>query len=320
MARLYSSQVGKIARRLLAPGVRGRVLAVLSNVAYLATEQSKLFWLATERIPIHPRGLIIAGPLPKLVAGEFFFIEDKCIKIGLDLNVDFCDASTWEMSTIPAEAALEIEQIPVRVKGIFQSSFDFSEARGFGRMIPRILSLAESQQEDETETDPLLSLAWLGVYKIAKACLMRDMWGLFKEANALVGLGRGLTPSGDDFLGGMLFCLNTMRRLYPGSICLDSAQQTLFLNSAKHRTHLISFTLLKDLTNGHAVKPLYEFIQSILIAQPSEGIRPAARLTQIGHSTGWDLVTGALTGLLLSFGSPDSIDSVTISSTHDIYA
>jgi hypothetical protein len=254
------------------------------------------------------------------VAGENFFIEDQCINIAPHLQVDFGDASTWAVSPIPAEAALEIDQIPLRVKGIFSTGFDLSQASGFGRLIPKILSLAAGQLDDEAEIDPVLALAWLGIYEIAKACLVRDMPGLLQEANALVGLGEGLTPSGDDFLGGLLFCVNTIQRLYPGFINLDSSEQALFIESAKRRTHLISFTLLKDLTNGQAVEPLHELLHSVLSDQPLESIRPASCLTQIGHSTGWDLLTGALTGLLLTFRSPDWIDSSATSPTQAIYA
>lgn len=320
MFKLYSCQIGETACRLLTPGACGQVLAGFSRAAYLVTEQAELFWLASENAPMHLRGLRIAGPFPKLVAGENFFIEDQCINIAPHLQVDFGDASTWAVSPIPAEAALEIDQIPVRVKGIFPTGFDLSQASGFGRLIPKILSLAAGQLDDEAEIDPVLALAWLGIYEIAKACLLRDMPGLLQEANALVGLGEGLTPSGDDFLGGLLFCVNTIQRLYPGFINLDSSEQALFIESAKQRTHLISFTLLKDLTNGQAVEPLHELLHSVLSDQPPESIRPASCLTQIGHSTGWDLLTGALTGLLLTFPSPDSIDSSAISPTQEIYA
>ena len=295
MFKLYSCQIGETACRLLTPGACGQVLAGFSRAAYLVTEQAELFWLASENAPMHLRGLRIAGPFPKLVAGENFFIEDQCINIAPHLQVDFGDASTWAVSPIP-------------------------QASGFGRLIPKILSLAASQPDDEAEIDPVLALAWLGIYEIAKACLLRDMPGLLQEANALVGLGEGLTPSGDDFLGGLLFCINTIQRFYPGFINLDSSEQALFIESAKQRTHLISFTLLKDLTNGQAVEPLHELIHSVLSDQPPESIRPASCLTQIGHSTGWDLLTGALTGLLLTFRSPDSIDSSAISPTQDIYA
>ena len=318
--KLYSCQMGETARRLLTPEARGQVLAGFSRAAYLVTEQEDLFWLASENTPMHLRALRIAEPFPKLVAGETFVMEGECIKIAPDLQVDLGDASTWAFSPIPAKAVLEIDQIPVRVKSIFPTGFDLSQASGFGRLIPKILSLAAGQLDDEAEIDPTLALAWPSIYAITKACLLGDMPGLFREANALVGLGEGLTPSGDDFLGGLLFCVNTIQRLYPGFINLDSSEQALFIESAKQRTHLISFTLLKDLTNGQAVEPLHQLIQSVLSEQPPESIRPASCLTQIGYSTGWDLLTGALTGLLSTFRSPDSIDSSAILPTQDIYS
>lgn len=320
MLKLYSCQIGKTALSLLTPGACGQVLAGFSRAAYLVTEQAELFWLASQNAPMHLRGLRIAGPFPKLVVGEHFFIEGECIKIAPDLTVDFGDSSTWAVSTIPAEAALEMDQIPVRVKSIVLPSFDVSKASGFGRLIPKIYSMAANQLDDEAEIDPVLAFAWLGIHKIAKACLLPDMSALLQEANALVGLGKGLTPSGDDFLGGLLFCVNTLQRLYPGFIQLDSSEQALFIESAKQRTHLISFTLLKDLTNGQAVEPLHEVINSLLSDQPLENIRPASYLIQIGHSTGWDLLTGMLTGLLLTFRIPDSIDSSAVSPTQDICA
>lgn len=313
MLKLYCYQIGKTALRLLMPGACGRVLAGFSRAAYLVTEQAGLFWLASENSPMHLRGMRIAGPFPKLVEGDKFFIESKCIKIAPDFNVYFADASTWTGLTIPAETALEIEKIPLQVKSLFLNSFDLSQASGFGRLIPKILSLAASQPDGETEIDSVLAFAWPGIYEIAKACLLRDVPCLLQKANTLVGLGAGLTPSGDDFLGGLLFCVNTLQRLYPGFIYLDSSEQALFIESARKRTHLISFTLLNDLINGHAVEPLQELIHSILSDQHLECIRPASCLTQIGHSTGWDLLAGALTGLLLTFRSLDSIDSSAVS-------
>lgn len=319
MLKLYSCQIGGTGRRLLAPGACGQVLAGFSRAAYLVTEQAELFWLASEDAPMHLRGLRIAGPFPRLVAGEDFFIEDECINIAPDFQVDFGAASTWAVPPIPTEAALEIEQIPARVKSIFPDGFDLSQANGFGRLIPKILSLAAGQPDDKAETDPILALAWLGIAGIARACLLGDMTGLLQEAGALVGLGEGLTPSGDDFLGGLLFCVDTIERFYPGLINLDSSKQALFIESARQRTHLISFTLLKDSANGQAVEPLHELMRYVFSDQPPKSTRPVSCLTQIGHSTGWDLLAGALTGLLLTFRSPDSIDSSTISPTQAIY-
>ncbi len=124
MSKLYSCQIGETARKSLTPGASGQVVAGLSRAAYLVTEQEELFWLASENAPRHPRGLRITGTFPKLVAGENFLIEDQCISIAPDLQVDFGNASTWAGSPFPAKAALEIDQIAVRVKGVFSTGFD----------------------------------------------------------------------------------------------------------------------------------------------------------------------------------------------------
>jgi hypothetical protein len=320
MLKFDSCQIGKTARSFLRPKAGGQVLACFSKAAYLVTEQAELFWLASEGTPMHLRGLRIAGPFLKVAAGEKFFIKGQCITIAPDCIVDFGNALTWTVPAVTAETALEIDEIPQRVKRLFPNRFDLSQASGFGRLIPKILSLPSGRSEKAAEIDPVLALAWPGIHKIAKACLLRDMPGLLRAANALVGLGEGLTPSGDDFLGGLLYCVHTIQRLYPGFIYLDLSEQALLIESARKRTHLISFTLLKDLTEGRAVEPLHELIHSVLSDQPPESIRAASCLTQIGHSTGWDLLAGALTGLLLTFGSHDTMDSSDVSHTQGICA
>ena len=321
MLKLCSCRIGETACRLLVPGTCGQVLAGFSGAAYLVTERAELFWLASENAPMHVRGLRIAGHFPQLVAGENFFIEGRRINIAPDLQVDFGDASTWAMPRIPGNTASEIDQIPARVKSLLSTDLDLSQASGFGQLIPKIISLAAGQLDDKPEIDPVLALAWLAINEIAKACLLHDMPRLLQEANALVGLGEGLTPSGDDFLGGLLFCIHTIQRLYPGFINLDSFERALFIESVKQRTHLISFTLLKDLINGQAVEPLHQWIHAVLSDQSPASIRqPASCLTRIGHSTGWDLLTGALTCLLFAFRSPDLIDSSFFLLEQNIYA
>ena len=115
---------------------------------------------------------------------------------------------------------------------------------------------------------------------------------------ALLGLGEGLTPSGDDFLSGMLFCLHTLDKLYP-ALGLDLSSRPRFTEAARRKTHPISYALLVDAAFGQAVEPLYGWLCAVFSDRAPAGIgQAAARLTHIGHSTGWDLLAGALTGLL----------------------
>jgi hypothetical protein len=320
MANFRCQRIGDAARRLLAPGVRGQVLAGFSSAAYLNTEETELFWLVPEGAPMHPRALQVAGPFPKLVAGEAFCVQGERVS-SAGLHVDFGAAFIWAAPPVRNDAALRVEQIPARVKEAFSTGLDSSQASGFGRLIPAVLALSAGEPAEERELDPVLAVAWPAIREMAQACLVHGMRGLLRQGNALVGLGEGLTPSGDDFLGGLLFCINTMQRLHPGYIDLDPSELALFVESAGQRTHAISFALLHDLANGQAVEPLHQLIQAVWGDRPPETIRQcASRLTQIGHSTGWDLLTGALTGLLLTFRGPERADAPLASSGQSIHA
>lgn len=128
----------------------------------------------------------------------------------------------------------------------------------------------------------------------------------FSDAAArLLGLGGGLTPSGDDYVGGALFAV---RAIYPGQRAWQAAAASI-CGLAASRTHAISAALLADLAAGESFAPLHE-----LVAGAAAGYRPAALvriagdLTAIGHSSGWDMLTGVIAA---TTGLPEDITAST---------
>jgi hypothetical protein len=119
---------------------------------------------------------------------------------------------------------------------------------------------------------------------------------MISSADSLVGLGAGLTPSGDDFLGGMFFAHRVLRSVFPD---LDFIDWQPLVGSYASRTNQISHTLLRDLSLGHAVAPLHGIINCLLSEAPTDEMYSLIiGLERLGHSTGWDLLTGLLAGLL----------------------
>ncbi|AXH96853.1 DUF2877 domain-containing protein [Ornithinimicrobium avium] len=112
---------------------------------------------------------------------------------------------------------------------------------------------------------------------------------------ALVGLGPGLTPSGDDVLCGMLLVLGAAG--HPDRAALADA-----VRGSLHRTTALSATLLRDALDGYAVPPVRD-----LLAAAQHGPGPgdggagltvlARAVTRIGHSSGSDLLVGVRTAL-----------------------
>ena len=295
---LYITQMGAAAHALLAPGESGHVLAAFSNAVYLQTASHSLFWVASGNAPMHRRCLKASTPLPQLTAGAPFDVHDHHLTIDPRFVVDCATASLWQPAQINRDKVVEIAEIPGRVHAL-ASSLDFSPARGFGGFIPHLLR--GGPDFAAATDDPVMTHATPLLLDIAEALRSQDRQRIALGVDALIGFGGGLTPSGDDFLGGLLFGIRTLLDVYPGSTPFDLA---IISEPYRSRTNPISYTLLHDLAHGHAIEPLHLIISGILSGELLEDIHLAIRqLTHVGHSTGWDMLTGLFAGLFLTHQS-----------------
>ncbi|MCK6583347.1 MAG: DUF2877 domain-containing protein [Anaerolineales bacterium] len=290
------TQLGSAARDCLTNGQRGKILAVFSKVIYLLTETDELFWITTDDAPMHRRCAIIPSPLPGLSAGSPFRVADHHLTLDPDLLFEIGNPPVWVAPR--TNRILDIASLPVHIHSFF-SQLDLSQAKGFGNFIPQILALTENNPTQSKFTDPILQFSHPLIVDMAHTCLDHQLSRPPEIADKLIGLGTGLTPSGDDFLGGMLFAVHHLQAAYPD---FDFTAYKLQIETYRSRTPFISFTLLKDHASGHAIEPLHRIVNDILSGGSFESISPfVSQLTRIGHSTGWDLLTGLLTGLLITY-------------------
>jgi hypothetical protein len=110
------------------------------------------------------------------------------------------------------------------------------------------------------------------------------------ETRALLGLGDGLTPEGDDALAGLLVALRACAAHGPTADRLADAVREL----APSRTTTVSAALLRHASEGHAIPRLLDVIDA-LGAPSGEGLAAAVvRLLAVGHTSGTALAHGAL--------------------------
>tara|TARA_Y100001936_G_scaffold247435_1_gene293216 strand:- start:379 stop:1266 length:888 start_codon:yes stop_codon:yes gene_type:complete len=107
-----------------------------------------------------------------------------------------------------------------------------------------------------------------------------------KSVNSLIGLGPGLTPSGDDFLVGMLVTLNSLGE----KKLLELLEKEI--NSAVSRTNDISKVHLKAASRGFGAEPLHSVIRGIVNNDTEELRKSLKNIDNIGHCSGWDALTG----------------------------
>jgi hypothetical protein len=293
--RISITQMGAAVYQHLAPGERGVVLAALPDVAYVRTASAEILWLASDGTPMHRRCARVGIPLPRLKTGAPLNVDECGLRIGPGVFVESTTASLWQLCPISTGEVVRLAELPGRVRTL-ASILDCAQAPGLGQFIPQIVY---GGSEPATMTDdPVLLRAKPLVLDAADAFRRGDGERAALCADALVGLGAGLTPSGDDFLGGLLFGASALRTGYPGSRLVDV---DIPVETYRARTHPISFTLLGDHAGGHAIAPLHSIVNGILAGASIESIRPAvSQLVRVGHSTGWDTLAGLFAGLLIA--------------------
>jgi hypothetical protein len=231
--------VGRFAREALAAG-EGEVCAAFRRSVYLR--------LPGERYACVGDASLGRGPLNALV--EPFAPPP----VGSRLSVSAEAATLWQPppGTCIAEAEL-----------LRRASKDRVPAEGLGCLI------AGEHNALVVHAQPALEAI--------------DRWlvgnALGNEVEILVGLGPGLTPSGDDYLGGILVALRQLGRAAQAEALWRWLQPRL-----AERTSAISAAHLVAAAAGEGHEALHEVLNGSLNLE---------KLAAVGHCSGWDALAGA---------------------------
>jgi len=112
----------------------------------------------------------------------------------------------------------------------------------------------------------------------------------------LLGLGQGLTPSGDDMVAGLLLALNRWREVLRPETFMEEVNQSVAEWARLHTTAL-SATLIECAARGLASERLIHALDSIMTGTPSldDSLPP---LLQWGASSGIDSLLGMAVAII----------------------
>jgi hypothetical protein len=113
----------------------------------------------------------------------------------------------------------------------------------------------------------------------------------------LLGLGPGLTPSGDDVLCGALVALHAVGRADALGLLARAIDK-----AAPAATSRLSGAFLRAAAEGLGAEPLHETICELLSGRAESVARHLEALGHIGHTSGWDALAGAVL-VLQAFGT-----------------
>ncbi len=143
-----------------------------------------------------------------------------------------------------------------------------------------------------------LELALPRLHAVARALRAQDLAAFEAAALRVLGLGHGLTPSGDDLLGGILFTLVHAPTL--SNAAWRSAMPGLrarIRRAAESATNPISAALLDDLMRGSSYRVLHEVFDAFQSGEPGRITEAVDRLLRLGASSGGDMLAGVFLAL-----------------------
>jgi len=262
--------IGRKARGLLA-GARTppTLIAALSRSLYLDVA-GEILWLGPPGSTLHARAMIADTAVADARG-------DAVPRIDISL------ARAWEPVALPTGVAADVM---ARAAGeLARAVVPLDRPQGFG---PLLAGARPSFPLERAADDASAFLSACAAGEASTAAAM---------AERLLGLGPGLTPAGDDLVGGALFARRTLADAGADEVAPWQAAAETIRAQATGRTHRISAALLGDLVDGEGYAPLHELAVALACGNASLARDAAARLIRIGHSSGWDLLAGFLGAL-----------------------
>lgn len=251
--------IGAKARAALAAsGGVARPLVAFPDAPYFDAA-GEIVWVGSRLPAMHPRAVVTAVPVQRGAAARFGALPSEGWSPALPAGGRAAVAACRRLSANVAR---------------------LGEPRGFGWLAAGGLPPFP------------LDLAVGRVRALEAAYGSDDTDAVARASGALLGLGGGLTPSGDDLVGGALFG----RLLVVDDPPRWRALGERLAAEARRASHAISAALLADLAGGASFAPLHALADALAAGDDDAAVVAARSLVALGHSSGWDMLAGVLIG------------------------
>jgi hypothetical protein len=288
--KVEACSIGRLARNTLQRATMFTVVASFARSFYL-TAGNQLVCVAHESLYDGPFNLLTRTPdreatwsnLEALPGEQWTMREGGLSKVeGPDLVIDLGTMSSWRPRR-PSAAPLRRDLAASGIDCLRRLALARAEGDG-------LLNLVLDPRTEPAGAMERAAVTRLQALPDHVACWIEDGdLRLLPVLQDLLGLGPGLTPSGDDLIAGFMIAGHAVGR---GPATLDLWRRLAPL--ARKRTHSISFAHLAAAGAGLGAAPLHDLL-AVLIENRLEDVAPALEaVARIGHGSGRDALGGMI--------------------------
>jgi len=264
-----------IAPYLYQSGVLGRVHSVFRSALNL-TVSDELITLATPSTGALPNGVVLDSEtdLRRLPVGALVWSSSQSLSC-LDLQVELIDAQLWSPLLEGRGEFRPLHEVRGALARALQRR---APSGGFTDALRR---LAEGARD--------VSAGYPAMSEVLRAVGDSDLARALSSARRLIGLGQGLTPSGDDFLIGLCAALRAAEHPLHAEFASGCWQQ------AEGRTTTVSEMFYRCAARGEYSGRIHRVV-STLTDRAADPAVELERALDWGASSGADCVLGLLLG------------------------
>ncbi len=238
-------------------------------------------------------------PGDMLSSGNIFkAVENKFIHESSGVTFDTQRASIWDGFLYGTDSIGEF--LGEDLRWLAYRAAENAPQESFGPLIPVLVSGKPSPIAVQKST--IMGLLHKRVLEVTDNTSRRPFSSFSTTVEAgntvglekLIGLGHGLTPSGDDFLAGVVMGLFKMQKNREAELLACN------LHRAAHgKTTTVSLAFYRALTECRVAEPHIQFLRTLGRAEARERERSLNLVSSFGCTSGWDTLAGMVFGISL---------------------
>ncbi len=295
-----TSMGGPLATHIPRSGRLGTVFAVFRRSCYLESGGGQVFCLADQGLGEGP--LTLGVKFPSETTLRSLGISEGChldtdgvdLVVGHELVLTTAETVIWEpdpvVSTAPPDETLR------RLDVLINLVNPLIPSDGLAEIIPHTAGIANAGSSGIVNMNPVAELAMPRLFLLSGGLTRSASEAIDQAVAGLVGLGPGLTPSGDDLLGGMLVALRAMQNT-ASLFSVDTLAGCVTRHAAAETTR-ISAAMLEQSAQGYGSAAQHRLLRCLLeVHARPDTVNAALDLIRTGHTSGWDALAGILLGV-----------------------
>ncbi len=285
------------------PTTRGSIQSVFPRAANLLFG-GRLLTLHARETPCAPNGLVLPlragqGPLADLQTGMAVIIERGTIHIPTpSLRLSTQHSQPWDPHPNLDPAACSPERLERNLARLSALVATKASKEGLAALasLPGDAAASATPPDAVADGSFLLHTAQPAAERLLEGVIHQHIQSVRQGVSALIGLGPGLTPSGDDLLIGFMAATSLLSD--PLGLSSDFYQRlhTELLTIARGRTNKLSITWMEYAKQGEVAEHVGRLFQA-LISDDERALEDAAlAVLKSGATSGADLLTGLILG------------------------